>query len=413
VIRRVRPYVWSTVDQGSSSVTNLGLSIVAARTLGPAGLGTTLIGFSAYLLALGVQRAVITEPLVTSSTRERAGERRAATRAALTSSMAYGDGSTLLLLLIGVALSGPQGRGTLLFAPWVALALLQDFFRTVLFRDGRARAAALTDILWLVAAAAAAPLSWVAGTIWMPSIAWGAGALVGAATGAFAVRLLPAVPRRALVWFRSDAWAFGKWLAGESIAYNGSAYVLVWIVTLIIGAGAFGGLRATQSVFAPLSLLAPVVALPGLPAVSRSLGTSVEAARRIAVRLGGVLFSSTLVYVVAVGSWPSLLGFVFGGDFSHYGYLLWPVGLAQVMAAATGCLLLLIKAQRRGPTLIGLRLLGSLSLVGFSIPLALVWGALGVAWAGVASAAVFSLATLLVTNAHNKTSAVPATAQSQ
>jgi hypothetical protein len=42
---------WGVVDQGLSSATNLGISILAGRLLGPAGLGVIFLGFSTYLFA--------------------------------------------------------------------------------------------------------------------------------------------------------------------------------------------------------------------------------------------------------------------------------------------------------------------------------------------------------------------------
>ena len=398
MIRRVRPYTWSLVDQGASSVTNLGLSVVAARTLGPAGLGATLMGFAAYLLVLGVQRALLSEPLVTSSTRATASERDVATRAAITCSLALAGGLTAALLVAGLTIPGPAGRGTLVFAPWLAVAMLQDLYRFVLFRDGRPAAAALTDVVWMVASAGAAPLAWLTPSIWVPSLCWGVGAVLGALTGAAVMPLWPGAPRAALRWFRHTAWLFGRWLVAESAAYNVGSYALVWVLALMVGTGSYGGLRATQSIFAPLSLLIPFVAMPGLPAVSRALGVSFEAARRLAARLTVALVALTTAYVLVVGTWPSLLAFVFGKDFHQFANLVWPVGFAQVVAASTGALGLLLKAQQRGAALVVLRLLGSASLVAFSIPLAYAWGVRGAAWASVAGAAAFSVATVVATS---------------
>jgi O-antigen/teichoic acid export membrane protein len=413
MMRRLRPYAWSFLDQGSSSATNLGLSVVAARTLGPAGLGATLVGFAAYLLFLGMQRAVISDPLVTSSVRASARSRAAATSAALACAIMFGAGSAGALFAAGSIIPGSVGRGTLVFAPWIAAALVQDLYRVVLFRDGRPAAAALTDGVWLAVSAAAAPVAWLTPGLWAPSLCWGLGAVAGAVAGALAVPLGPTTPGKAIGWLRHDAWPFGRWLAAEGAAYHGSAYVLAWVLVLIIGASSYGGLRATQSIFAPLSLLIPFVAMPGLPAVSRALGASLHAAKSLAVRLTVGLLMMTAAYVVVVASWPSLLAILFGADFRHFSYLVWPIGLAQIVSASTGGLLLLFKAQQRGPALVVLRLVGSLSLLALSVPFAHAWGALGAAWAGVAGAAVLLIATLFATTSRHHRVAAPATARVQ
>src|ERR687897_566004 len=59
-----RNFVWGFVGQGCSSATNFGLSVMAGQLLGPRGLGIVFIGFVAYQLVLGLQRAVVTQPLI-------------------------------------------------------------------------------------------------------------------------------------------------------------------------------------------------------------------------------------------------------------------------------------------------------------------------------------------------------------
>ena len=58
---------WGLVDQGFSSATNFGLTVIAGRLVGPKGLGVVYIGFSLYLFVLSFQRALVTDPLVVSS----------------------------------------------------------------------------------------------------------------------------------------------------------------------------------------------------------------------------------------------------------------------------------------------------------------------------------------------------------
>ncbi|MGH9197531.1 MAG: hypothetical protein ACRD1T_17535, partial [Acidimicrobiia bacterium] len=146
----LQKFSWGIVDQVFSSATNLTLTLVAARVLGPAGLGRIFIGFSAYLAMLGLQRALLAEPLTIYATNLVRGERNRVTRCGITLGLSAAAAASLLFLLIGTLVPGGIGDGLLLFAPWVGVALFQDLCRHLLFRDTRGRAAAGNDVTWAV-----------------------------------------------------------------------------------------------------------------------------------------------------------------------------------------------------------------------------------------------------------------------
>src|SRR6187200_1175798 len=83
----VRPRIqiaWGGVDQGLSSATNLGLSVLAGRLLGEAGLGVTFLGFSACFLSLSIVRGFVTAPFVVVTSALDPAEREDATRHCIT-----------------------------------------------------------------------------------------------------------------------------------------------------------------------------------------------------------------------------------------------------------------------------------------------------------------------------------------
>src|SRR5687768_13341149 len=116
------PMVWGFVAQACSSATNFGLSILAGRLLGPAGLGVMFLGFTGYLLALGFQRQLITDPYVAMSAAQPGRERADATRRAFALVVLWSAGTTLLVLVVGSLVPGAVGRGLRLFVPWLAAA---------------------------------------------------------------------------------------------------------------------------------------------------------------------------------------------------------------------------------------------------------------------------------------------------
>jgi O-antigen/teichoic acid export membrane protein len=391
-LRVPRVFAWGFVDQSFSSLTNFGLTVLAGRLLGPDGLGVIAIGFAGYLLALTLHRALVSEPLVVRSSRLEEREQRAATRSALTVTLAGASVGAGLLALLGLALPGTLGRGLVLFSPWIVPALLQDFWRVVLFRDGRGGGAALNDGVWLVGMALTLPLVLEVDTEWAILAGWGLGATAGALLGFPQTRIAPLHLSPAWRSWRSEEWPFGRWLAGGGAILAAGGQAIVLVLAALLGPAAVGGLRAAQTVFAPLTLLASAANLPGLPALSRALQTSVEDARALAAKISAALVALTLVYLLLVGfGRDALLRALFGNEFVEYSSLILPVGAQQLLLAAGTGFLLFLKASRRGRVLAWNRAVGTLSMLAFVALFGWLGGLVGAAWALAAGTAVITL----------------------
>ena len=270
---------WGLFDQGFSSATNLGLAVLAGRLTGPDGLGVVYLGFTAYLAAIALQRALVTDPLVVYSARQPRAEGIDATRKALTVAITAAAGWTVLLVVVGRLVPGPDGTGLIAFAPWLIGASLQDFWRAVLFRDGRGPAATLNDGLWAVVMATTIPLVLVVRQPWIIVLSWGVGATAGGLLGLMQTGLLPTGLRGSLRWWRREAWPLGRWLGARTTLSMIPSLLLVFALAGIVGTDGLGGFRAVQAVFAPISLLAQAVIFPGLPLLSRLVGISRARAR--------------------------------------------------------------------------------------------------------------------------------------
>lgn len=396
--RHRRSIAWGFVDQGFSSATNFGLSLLAGRLLGPPGLGKVFIGFSAYLLTLGLVRRLLTEPLVAASA---AGDEAQLGRTAghgLTMALIAGGAAAIGVASVGLIAPGFVGSGLRLIAPWIFPALVQDYLRSQLFRDRRAAAAAVNDGAWLVVMGLAVPVAWHLRTGWALVAAWGIGALAAAALGVLQTRVRPSAPAKAWRWWSRQAWPFGRWNAGAGIVADVTANASAFVISAILGAAALGGIRAAQSVFAPLTLIIPGIALPGLPAMARVLATDPHRARRLAFGLSGLalLAASSYVTFMIVGGWR-LLPLLFGTDFDRFRGLIWPIAAAQTSLATGMGFVLLIKAQRRGRSLLLVRVAGAtIALAAISL-LASLFGVQGAAWGGAIGSAASTVA--LVTSA--------------
>lgn len=404
---------WGFADQTFSSATNFALAVIAGRALGPSGLGTVTIGFSVYLIALGLQRRLLTEPLLVGAADADVGIRERAARHGVTVALFAGAVATATALVLSRLLPGFGGRGVWLMVPWVLPALVQDFYRNVLFRDRRAMAAAVNDLVWLVAMLAMVPFAWANASDTAVMAAWGIGAVAATLLGCAQTRILPAGVRSSIAWWRADAWPFGKWNAGAGIVANLGGNLGSWVVAAILGSAALGGLRSAQSVFAPLTLITPAVTLPGLPAVARASKRGFLEARRLALILSAVAFAATLVFVafLALGGWR-ILPFLFGDSFSRFRGLIWPIATGQLFVAAGVGMLVLIKAQRRGRVLFVNRAISAgISIVLVTI-LAWSFGLIGAAWgtaaAGIASTAILAVEALRDPGSHPQQPVAPA-----
>ena len=314
-----RGFKWGFLDQGLSSATNFGLVLLAGRLLGPSGLGAVAVGLAGYLVALGFQRALISEPLVAVSSAEPARIRDVWTRRSLSIVLLGGGASAAVLALLGLTVGGRSGEAALLFAIWLIPVLLQDFLRAVLFRDGRASAAAANDGIWLAAMVVAVPLAWEVGTEWAVVSCWGFGGLAGAILGLVQTRVTADRLAASCVWWWRELWSFGRWLAATSLIYSVFTTVTVIALVGILGEQTYGGLQAVMTIYAPLSLVRPAVALPGLPAVSRTLVTGEDAAKRLSIRLAISVMVLTAMYVgVASLAGEFVLSALFGNSFSAF-----------------------------------------------------------------------------------------------
>ena len=143
---------------------------------------------------------------------------------------------------------------SLIFTPWLVPALIQQTWRSILFRDRRASAAAANDGIWFLAMALAVPFAWWVGTDWALVGAWGLGATAGMLLGFAQTRLRPRGLLSTWSWWRSDTLPFGKWNAGTVLVGSLGTSSVTFTVAAILGASALGGLRAAQTIFAPLTL---------------------------------------------------------------------------------------------------------------------------------------------------------------
>jgi O-antigen/teichoic acid export membrane protein len=394
--------LWSNVRRGAGSFSygfacqactaaaNFGLVVLAAHVIGPAGLGVVAVGFAAYLVILGLARGLVANPLTAQTAAGSPTERAETARFALSLTAAATVAIGCLVAGIGAALPGEIGRSLLLFAPWLIPALVHDLGRSILFRDGRGRAGLIGDGAWLIVMGAMTPIAFATDTDWAVTACWGAGALAGASVILWRLRWTPSSLRRAYGWWKTDAWPFGRWMVMAGALYSAASYASVVALSGVLGSRQFGGLRAVQSVYSPLTLIGPAIAMPGLPLISRVTASSRRRALAITWQLAALTTLATGVYLGVVSALPNLLSFVFGDEFGTFNSIMLPIGVAQLFTAPVSALTVLLIAEQRGHLLVWVGTLNALLLMGCSVGFAYVFGLTGAAW-GLAAGSAFGL----------------------
>jgi O-antigen/teichoic acid export membrane protein len=255
--------VLAVVDQGCSSLTNLGLNLAVASTSSQEIYGALGLVLSLYLLEFGVIYGGIVEPYAVASrdTRERAAQ------PAIAASLAVGLALGGLHLVAGGLLSGDLA--TLLTAYAIATPglLLQAAARGLLISNGKTQVTLRSNILW---AAVQVPLTVLAvrtGASTGLFLAWAAG---GWASGGYCLWHLGARPRLRgwRSWFHGRLRLAASW-TGDQLAQNGLSQVMVFSLGAVAGLSAVGAYRGALQFTGPATVLVSGLRLFVLPGAAR------------------------------------------------------------------------------------------------------------------------------------------------
>ncbi len=372
---------WGGVDQGLSSATNLGLSILAGRFLGASGLGIAFLGFVACLLTLSLVRGFVTAPFVVATAVLGQDERDDATRHCITLVAAAAFGASALMALLGLVVPDPLGESLVVFAPCVIVVVMQDLWRSTLFREQRGSAAALNDGIWAAVMLALVPVVWWNPHEWTVALAWGGGAAAAALAGFWQVKIRPTGLGSSTRWWKRELRRLGSWMAIESIiiALGGQATIIT--LAALLTASEIGGLRVISVVFAPMTLIGEALHYPGVPIMTRALASALADARRWAWRLGLGALGLLGCYLAVVAPLSSqILTHVFGPEFTRYTKLILPTALAQLLWSVSIGFLILLKADRRVHATVACMVTNTIATFMATPLLASRYGVLGAAW---------------------------------
>jgi O-antigen/teichoic acid export membrane protein len=309
----LRRLSWGVADQALSSLTNFGLGLLVARSTTQRDFGAFAIAFTTYTLAIGVSRALSSEPLVVrySDVPARRWERGAI--ASSGTALALGVLIGCLLLIAGVVNAGLLGRSLFFFGLVLAPLMLQDSWRFVFFADGRGKQAFLNDLVWGLVLLPALALAITIGdsTLGALIFAWGVAGGIAAVFGCFQARLIPR-PAKALGWLREHRELAPRFL-GEFAALNGSTHIATYGIGIVAGLTSVGAIRGATLLFGPFFVVYSAVNIVAIPEGVRLLRRSVRSLERGSAVLGlglavGAIAWAAIVYAIPRGIGTQLLG---------------------------------------------------------------------------------------------------------
>jgi O-antigen/teichoic acid export membrane protein len=373
---------WGIADQALSSLTNFALGVVIARAVGPAAFGAFTLVFVVYTTALGVSRAVTSEPLLVHYSADpyddwHVGVGRATGVAALIGVVA-GIACAIAASILSNALTLPL----LALAVTLPGLLLQDCWRFAFFARGRGSSAFVNDLVWAVVLFPALLVPLHAASRSIPALAvlvWGGAGTVAGLVGIRQAGIVPA-PRQLLRWLRDERALIPRFL-GEFAAIGGAGQVSVYAIGAIAGLAALGALRGAQLVFGPMQVLFMGVSAIAIPELVRARQASTARFFRASRLISASLVFAALGWGIVVLALPLRVGVALLGPTWLPAHLLaaavlvsW-VASGSIAGAASG--LRAVAAVRRS---LAARVVGSGLAACGAVAGAILDGARGAAW---------------------------------
>lgn len=331
---------WAVLDQVLVSAGNFAIGIAVARQGGPRELGLFSIAFAIIFVAVGLQRALATDPLTIV-------EGRARQSFALGRFLGAAAAGHVLLVATGLAASTVVTGETRALALAATLAggalLLQDAVRSLLLlRRGPGWLTANDAVTCGIQLATALVFS---GGAARGMLAVGVGCSAGVVLGGAMLRgrvRLRGTPQLAL----GRLWPLGRWFGVDSLSYTLASQLVLVAAAATAGAAVLGSFKAALAVFAPLQLV--LLGLTRIWLVELSRLDEERVAAVLAARLRRLLVVCGLWAVAAVAVGESLVRLAYGAEF-HLGIAVMALlGGWAVLQAWYGLCVLEAKVRGRG-----------------------------------------------------------------
>lgn len=302
------------MDQGLSSISNLGLSIAVARQSSQESFGAFALVFAAYLLCQGSVRAIFGEILLLKANRWSAETIRSKWTANTSGVLIFSIALGCVIATISVFIPDVIAATLLALAVSCPFLFLADNLRYWAYATKVPARAALIDALWLTFQTAAFSfllVNDVQGSH-LYVLSWGL-------SSAFPVLVILVVkrwslrPRPALAMWKETRVPSSHYL-GEYITLSAVQHATIFASAGFGGLAAAGGLRAAQTIMGPANVVtgsANVVFLPIMAQVCASNPKRLPAVSTMVSCTWAIFIACTALLVQLI---PDNLGAAFLGE---------------------------------------------------------------------------------------------------
>lgn len=323
-------------DQGLSALTNVALAFLVARAVSASAFGAFSVAFLVFILLIGLERAMVGEPMSIRYSNAEGEERRRAVGAAMATVLVTTLVGGLLVASGGLIVGGPLGTTLLVLAPALPGLILQDACRMTFFAQRRPHLALLNDATWTVVQFAAMGFLYVKGVDqpWPYVLAWGVSATVAALLGLVQLRAWPLFGE--VVWWMRAQLDLTGYLMLEYLMGAASAQGSILLVGAVGSLHDVGSFRAAQTLLGPLGIVATAVMTFLLPEVSRRTNMLSETRVRIAAGVSAVVAVGAVLYTGGLLLIPDSLGTSLLGDtWTGASDVLLPMAVASAAGSVT------------------------------------------------------------------------------
>jgi O-antigen/teichoic acid export membrane protein len=389
----------SIADQVLVSGTNFLTAVIVGRACGPHELGDYTLGFTLFVLAVCVQRALISMPFTLHLYYFEGDRQRAYAGSTLAHLLALGL-ATMLVLGLGT-LTLAMGFGPANLVP-LAGVLALVFPLAFLVEFARRFALARLEMMTVLVVDVAVTVLQIGGLLTLASLgmlsAVGAYIAVGVAAAVTGVTWLWVARAEFLFHparIAADAarnWRYGRWLLVGQVTLTGRSYSLIWLVALLMDTTTTGIFVACDTLVRLWSPLPLAVANILFPSASRAFAKGDTAEVRRMVN------HSTLLLIAAslpFSAFLALLGdlvvtTLYGNEYSGYGLVMGMLGMTAVADSIdTGAANGLFAIHRPNVHVIA-NLLGTVVILLVAATLIPEWGLVGAAAGSVTGRVVTS-----------------------
>jgi O-antigen/teichoic acid export membrane protein len=328
---------WNLIDQVLSALTNVVLAILVVHAAGAKAFDAFAVAFLLFSMVIGVERALVAQPLSIRHSKEAEEQRRVTVSRATGLVVGITFPAAVLMVTAGTAIHGRIGSTLIATAVVLPFLIMQDACRYAFFTFGKAQLAALNDALWAAVQFSAMGLLMIFGAASAVTLvfAWGGAATFCVLVALVQLRSIPN-PLATVSWLREHRDLVG-YLLGEYMLSTGAFTGGYLVVGLIVGDQAVGSIRAGQVLVGPLQIVSGAIMSFGLPELSRRTDLPNMTRRKIAIMITSGMASMSLVYAGLLFLVPDSWGVIlFQGKWGESQGVLLPLALA--MACSTSAL---------------------------------------------------------------------------